>query len=129
MSDIPQNHDDARRDAAGRWLPGVSGNPGGKEPGIHFRTMVRERVKKLGRTPTEAMEDVFDALFERATKGDVAACKILIERMCEDEAIQVDVRTSGHSMTDEQLVAAVQAAFEAAKRRKESGTKPVEGDV
>ena len=36
----------AQRDASGRWLKGVSGNPGGRMPGVE--ALIREAKKLLG---------------------------------------------------------------------------------
>lgn len=70
----------AGRNEKGRWLPGVSGNPGGRARSIDFRALIAEH---RGVTREEALLRVYDKLVALSEDGDVAAIKLLLERLCE----------------------------------------------
>jgi hypothetical protein len=65
------------RDAAGRWLPGQSGNPSGKTPGTRNRaTLLRELL--------EEDEDRLIAriVVDKAKAGDAVAARFVIAHLC-----------------------------------------------
>ena len=58
----------------GRWKPGESGNPAGKPKGSGT-------IQKMRAALSEAIPDVTEALLEKARDGDVAAARLLLERV------------------------------------------------
>lgn len=57
----------------GRFAPGVSGNPGGRPAGSG--NLIRAQL-------TEAWEEIKPVLLEKAKSGDMAAIRIIAERVC-----------------------------------------------
>lgn len=57
----------------GRFAPGVSGNPGGRPAGSG--NVIRAQL-------TEAWEDIRPILLKKAQDGDMAAIRIVAERVC-----------------------------------------------
>jgi len=57
------------------FKPGQSGNPKGREPG-------KTPAAKLRQFITKAMPEILSQLVEQAKAGDVAAAKVLIDRVC-----------------------------------------------
>ncbi|MGZ8942631.1 MAG: DUF5681 domain-containing protein [Methylobacter sp.] len=58
-----------------KFKPGQSGNPKGREPG-------KTPAAKLRKAIAEAMPKILAQLVEQAKSGDVAAAKVLIDRVC-----------------------------------------------
>jgi hypothetical protein len=76
MSD-PPNKKSAERDFRGYWRPGVSGNPRGRKKGArHPVTILAERMLQSD------AEDVVRAVIKAAKEGDMAAAKLVLERIC-----------------------------------------------
>ena len=71
-SDLP-----AARDAAGRFLPGRSGNPAGKKPGT------RNRATEIRAMLAEGDEmAVARTVIDKATSGDAVAARFLLGLLC-----------------------------------------------
>lgn len=93
----------------GRFLPGASGNPNGRPRGYDFRKIVAEHVAANGCTVEQAVADLFDSLRDTAKGGDgaaVAAAKLLLDRLCDQEPQQLDVHHSGEVATAGPIVPA-----------------------
>ena len=58
----------------GRWKRGQSGNPGGRPKGVGS-------VAELRASIGEALPDVIAAIVKKAKDGDIAAARLLIERV------------------------------------------------
>ncbi len=61
------------REANGRWLPGRSANPGGRES--KRPNIVRQAI-------FERREELLDILFTAASAGDLYAGRTLLDRVC-----------------------------------------------
>jgi hypothetical protein len=76
MSD-PPNEKPPGRDSRGYWRPGVSGNPKGRKKGArHPVTLLAQRMLQRD------AEDVVRAVIKAAKEGDMAAAKLVLERIC-----------------------------------------------
>jgi Family of unknown function (DUF5681) len=65
------------RDSRGYWRPGVSGNPKGRKKGArHPVTILAEQMLQSD------AEDVVRAVIKAAKEGDMAAAKLVLERIC-----------------------------------------------
>jgi hypothetical protein len=60
---------------SGRFKPGQSGNPKGRKPGTSPAAKFRKVIAE------EALE-ILDTLIQAAKGGDVAAAKVLLDRIC-----------------------------------------------
>ncbi len=60
---------------ATKFKPGQSGNPKGRTKGKTPATLLRKAI-------AEAMPDILLTLIEQAKGGDVAAAKVLLDRVC-----------------------------------------------
>ena len=70
------------RDASGRFLSGHRGM-GGRPRSLDFRALItQERADTLA----SRLLAVFDAMCRRAEDGDVAAAKLLLDRVCVQES-------------------------------------------
>ncbi len=66
----------ATRDAQGRFMPGCSGNPAGKKPGtLNYATIILRRLREDGANAA------VDELIAKARKGNLAAIRILLDRI------------------------------------------------
>lgn len=79
---------DGRDLKTGRFLPGWKGGPG-RPRRIDFWHTVSTKAKEKGIDLAEAVWEVFDGLMVAAKKGDVSAAKLLLERVCEPDAVEV----------------------------------------
>ncbi len=79
--------DDAKKSA--RWAPGQSGNPGGRPRGARHRSTVL-----LERLMERDAEGVVAAVITRALAGDVAAAKLILDRLApapRDRRVMLDL--------------------------------------
>lgn len=99
-----------RDSVTGRFLPGTSGNPKGRPRGLDFKRIVYERAAAAGIPIEDAVWLVFQAMLKAASGGDVAAAKLILERICETEPTEVHVtgtmETPGPPMPDPRVIAA-----------------------
>lgn len=108
---------DPNRDpASGRFLPGNNANPKGRPRGYDFRHIVAEYSARQGVNVEDAVAAIYVAMVGAARNGDVAAAKLLLERLCESpDEIKLSVRhervdaiggnISTHDMASEILAA------------------------
>jgi len=78
------------------FKPGQSGNPKGREPG-------KTPAAKLRQFITKAMPEILSQLVEQAKAGDVAAAKVLIDRVCpplKPQALPISLPVNG-SLADQ----------------------------
>src|SRR5260221_259785 len=68
---------DATRDAAGRFVPGPSGNPAGKRPGTRNRATILATALAEGEG-----EAVARVVIDKALAGDATAARCLMDRLC-----------------------------------------------
>lgn len=54
---------------------GLSGNPSGRPVGLTAATIIRKDIEK-------AWPDILKKIIEQAKAGDMAACKILLDKIC-----------------------------------------------
>lgn len=66
--------DTSRQDQAGQWKPGQSGNPAGRPPGTGAVALLRASI-------AEYIPAIVGKLVEQAKGGDVAAARLLLERV------------------------------------------------
>ena len=114
----------AERDAAGRFLPGnrtsqLGAEKGGRPRGVDLLSLVRrERADTLEAKLLAA----FDGLCARAAKGDPQAAKLLFDRICEMQALDVNVSDGRNlvTMPEDERAARVLALLNLAKERFEA---------
>ena len=75
------------------FKPGKSGNPAGRPPGQSATSKLREAIGK-------GVDDIIKKLTEQAKEGDVAAARLLLERVlppvkASDEPQQIDIPAEG----------------------------------
>ena len=78
---------------ANAWKPGQSGNPAGRPPGQSAASKLREAIGR-------GVDDIIKKLTEQAKEGDVAAARLLLERVlppvkASDEPQQIEIPESG----------------------------------
>jgi hypothetical protein len=87
VGEARQNPEETRtpdRDAKGLFQPGNSvGKLGGRPPKFDFRTSVQAAAEADGVTPESYLQRGIKALMAKVDKQDVAAIKLLLDRMCE----------------------------------------------
>lgn len=76
MTDTPTDASDqgVTRNAAGRWLPGASPNPGGRPKGVSLASVLIDELQIAD------ARKIIRALLRRARAGDVRAFEALIDR-------------------------------------------------
>ena len=103
-SNIPAMQENTRieRDEAGRFLPGVSGNPKGKP-----KTSLIAAVKAKLRANPELLNELADAVIREA-KGNAQYAKELWNRLDGPVATKIEIS----KLTDDQVLAALTSTFE-----------------
>jgi hypothetical protein len=89
-----------------KFKPGQSGNPAGRKPGSTPATKLRKAI-------AGAMPEILAQLVEQAKAGDVAAAKVLIDRVCpplKPQALPISLPVNG-SLTEqgEEIIRATMA--------------------
>lgn len=78
----PENTNTTRRDARGRWLPGSSGNYGGRPRSAGIREAILEAWSEVDpETPRSKLRGMIDAMIRAASRGNVAAFSALMDRV------------------------------------------------
>ncbi|MCA8975826.1 MAG: hypothetical protein KDC98_13980 [Planctomycetes bacterium] len=67
-----------------------------------------------------AIWEVFQALLRRAKKGDVQAAKLLLDRLCEDDPVAVEV--TYRPLSTEERAARIEAILSIARQRQSEAT-------
>ncbi len=93
------------RDAKGRFIKGVSGNPQGR-PSLAAELPFKEGIKQ-GATP-EMVKQVIEKLHSLALEGDVQAARTFLEYTCGKPTQLVDVTTDGQPLVPSVYLPAVQ---------------------
>ena len=66
------------RDQYGRYVQGVSGNPGGRPKGVSITRMIREAMDSVEEhTGLTWKEIIVDAILQRAARGDPQMLKVI----------------------------------------------------
>ncbi|HET6249488.1 MAG TPA: hypothetical protein VFE47_17495 [Tepidisphaeraceae bacterium] len=112
---------DGERGANGRFLPGNKGGPG--NPAARYAREVRERLNDaLFKTCSpDRLLALIDALLRKAEAGDVAAARLLLERIA-GPPVAVDLQERLESV--EELVAKNDFDWEAYRRAAAAEKKP-----
>ena len=106
------------RDDLGRWVPGTSGNAGGRpKPPDGLRT----RLAELSPRAVERLGELLDSNDERVR---LEAAKAILDRHLGRPAIQADVTVGGGASADH-----LQALVELARKRREEPIMLGEGTV
>jgi hypothetical protein len=88
----PVKADESGRDfATGKFLPGNQAGAAGRPRGLDFRRIVEEHAAKNGVDLPTAMWQVFEAMHKRAIVGDVQAAKLIVDKLCTADPIDVHV--------------------------------------
>ena len=78
VDDSPEKQGSGGRDSRGRWLSGVSGNPGGRSPGVYLASAVRHRLENVydadDPAAMSALESILDNVV-RIAKGHKGGAK------------------------------------------------------
>lgn len=84
----------AERDGKGRFLPGHKGI-GGRPKGLDFRRVVQEYADARSIKVEDAIWTIFTSLLKSAKDGDVSASRLILDRLCDPDAIKLSVEHSG----------------------------------
>lgn len=91
---------DPRRDALGRFRPGVSGNPNGPKRGVpSFLVCLRAELAKATESGQTRLEAFCESLVSRAIAGDPASMQLVLRRIA-PEALSISLTEP--SLFDEQ---------------------------
>lgn len=74
----------------GHFVPGWRGGPG-RPKGIDFRALITEQ---RGASLADDLVRLFDRLLVLAISGDVQAAKLLLDRVCQKDAVQIEAGES-----------------------------------
>jgi hypothetical protein len=85
------------------WKPGQSGNPGGRPRGVARRLRILNEL-----TSDEALARVWNALLEAAIGGDVAAARVVLDRILGPTANLAEIDGEASDLLS-MLIAKVQA--------------------
>lgn len=106
------------RARTGRFAKGNPGGPG-RPRGIDFRAAVAAKAEAEGISVEDAIWQVFQSLLAQAHRGDVQAAKLLLDRLCGKDTVEVKVEPQAPPMTDIERAARVNAILASAVRRAE----------
>lgn len=116
----------AGRDELGRFAPGCAPGPG-RPPAPDFRRVVAERLAANGGSVDAVLFEVFEALRAEAAAGNVAAAKLLLDRLAPDgkegaagrSLDEIIGETIDRSMTDDERADRIRAILNDARNRAE----------
>lgn len=75
------------RDPAGRFVPGTSGNPGGRPRSRGLQHEIElELARQDGDTGRTKLERIAETIVRRALEGDLRACELLSRRLWPEKA-------------------------------------------
>lgn len=80
MTDAPNETAAIGRDALGRFAPGNPGGPG-RRPRPDFASVVDAHLARNGGSTERALAEIFDSMRAAAAGGDVAAARLLLDRL------------------------------------------------
>ena len=100
-----------QRNERGHYLPGHT--LGGRTPGFDFRSIVAKFAAENGEPVEEALSRIYLGILRSAAAGDVAAARLLIERLCGKETDVVDLTVGKRKMSDTERAARVAAIMHA----------------
>lgn len=97
----------------GRFLPGCSGNPAGRPPGIDLKQLA---LREMGEDELGVgMVRVLRKLMQMAVDlGDVQAAKLLFDRLCDKDAQQLNANVT---LTDTERIERLKAIMASADAR------------
>src|SRR5689334_21728087 len=81
FSQATNRHMTAKKDKDTRFKPGTSGNPGGR-PTAGLGKVRADLVAAWEAVPENGGKSIKDTLIEKAQGGDMAAIRIIAERVC-----------------------------------------------
>lgn len=112
------------RDGKGRFVAGNTiGRTGGRPKGVDLLSLVmRERAGTIEQKLLQAI----DGIAERAAKGCPQSAKLLFDRICEMQALDVNVNDGKNlvTMPEDERAARVMALISLAQERMAAGIKP-----
>lgn len=116
----------ADRDELGRFAPGCAPGPG-RPPAPDFRRVVAERLAANGGSVDAVLFEVFEALRAEAAAGNVAAAKLLLDRLAPDgkegkaarSLDEIIGETINRSLTDDERADRIRAILSDAHNRAE----------
>lgn len=104
-----QSDKTVQEQAKGRFRKGQSGNPKGRPPGSRNKGLLVLEALIDG-----AADEVVQSVIDRAKKGDIAAARLILERLippCKDRPVQIDLsaldNAAGVLKASEKIIAAV----------------------
>ncbi len=108
----------AGRDEMGRFAPGCAPGPG-RPPAPDFRRVVAERLAANGGSVDAVLFEVFEALRAEAAAGNVAAAKLLLDRLAPQD------KGAAPGLSLEELIAASCRPEDPSERVREILSDPV----
>lgn len=78
----------------GRWRPGHTGGPG-RPRGVDLRRLAAEKSKADGIDIENAMWGVLKAMLKASINGDVAAAKLVFEKLALNDPAEVNLHHDG----------------------------------
>lgn len=101
--DKPEETGDDRDKKTGRFVAGNRiGELGGRPRGYDFRRLVLERSRKEDVSIEDALWLVFRSLLKEVGKGNVQAAKLLLDKLCDADAVEVNVNHTALSPEERQ---------------------------
>ncbi len=96
---------DKNRDEAGRFVPGVSGNPNGRPKGKTFSGYLRELLEEIDpKTGKENFRLLSEVLLKVASRGDVTAIREFADRIDGRPSQKTDITSNGETITGNTIV-------------------------
>jgi len=95
MADEPAEQGENRtRDNAGRFLPGVSGNPSGRGNAPSLVAALRDELGEREASGRPALRAIAARLVEMALSGDIRAIREVLDRLDGKPAQALDIRAN-----------------------------------
>lgn len=105
------------------FMPGQSGNPGGRKPGVNITRHIREALERADEERARALAD---QIIQLASEGNGVALKQVLDRI---DGPVVEKQEIKHelNLTDEERAARVAALLDAGRARR-TGSTPDDGE-